>query len=160
LNLQHQPAAVVEIGARTLSVTAIEVTGAEYEHRWQRYVAAYPGFAKYRTKTSRHLPIFILTRPTTLTGTSVLSRCKRVTGRFHAPVGVVVHINPGRRIQQRNTIQVAVLNAVHRKSDTDHANRSVDSGTPLNTVVPYGPGPMALAGSPPRSSNPRVIRWL
>ena len=63
MNLRHQPAAVVEIGARTFSVTAIEVTGAEYENRWQQYVAAYPGFAKYRTQTTRHLPIFILTHP-------------------------------------------------------------------------------------------------
>jgi len=65
LNLRYQPAAVVELGARTFSVTAIEVTGAEYEHRWQQYISTYPGFAKYRTKTTRHLPIFILSRPAT-----------------------------------------------------------------------------------------------
>ena len=60
LNLRSHPDATVEVGARTLSVVATEVTGAEYEDVWARYVAAYPGFAGYRTKTRRHLPIFIL----------------------------------------------------------------------------------------------------
>jgi hypothetical protein len=43
-----------------LSVTASEITGEEYETAWDRYVAANPGFAGYRTKTKRHLPIFTL----------------------------------------------------------------------------------------------------
>jgi deazaflavin-dependent oxidoreductase (nitroreductase family) len=60
LNLRSHPDATVEVGARTLSVAATEVTGAEYEDFWARYVAAYPAFARYRTKTRRHLPIFIL----------------------------------------------------------------------------------------------------
>ncbi len=60
LNLRHQPGAVVEVGDRTLSVTADEVTGAEYEDLWDRYITAYPGFAGYRQKTTRHLPLFIL----------------------------------------------------------------------------------------------------
>ena len=61
VNLRHHSSAVVEVGARSLSVTAVEVTGAEYEHIWERYVAAYPFFAGYRKKTTRHLPLFILT---------------------------------------------------------------------------------------------------
>jgi deazaflavin-dependent oxidoreductase (nitroreductase family) len=60
LNLRSHPDATVEVGARTLSAVATEVTGPEYEDVWARYVAAYPGFAGYRTKTQRHLPIFIL----------------------------------------------------------------------------------------------------
>ena len=40
-----------------MSVTAAEITGEEYE---TAYVAANPGFAGYRTRTKRHLPIFIL----------------------------------------------------------------------------------------------------
>jgi deazaflavin-dependent oxidoreductase (nitroreductase family) len=60
LNLRAHPDATVEVGARTLSVTASEITGEEYETAWDRYVAANPGFAGYRTKTARHLPIFIL----------------------------------------------------------------------------------------------------
>ena len=60
LNLRAHPDATVEVGARTLSVTAAEITGEEYETAWGRYVAANPGFAGYRTRTKRHLPIFIL----------------------------------------------------------------------------------------------------
>jgi deazaflavin-dependent oxidoreductase (nitroreductase family) len=60
LNLRALPTADVQVGARTLAVTATEVTGPEYEPLWQRYIAAYPGFAGYRLKTQRHLPLFIL----------------------------------------------------------------------------------------------------
>ena len=60
LNLRSHPDATVEVGARTVSVTATEVTGEAYEDVWARYIAAYPGFAGYRKKTRRHLPIFIL----------------------------------------------------------------------------------------------------
>jgi deazaflavin-dependent oxidoreductase (nitroreductase family) len=60
LNLRANPDATVEVGAKTLSVTASEITGEEYETAWAKYIAAYPGFAGYRTKTKRHLPIFIL----------------------------------------------------------------------------------------------------
>ena len=60
LNLRHHPDAVVELGARTVSVTAVEVTGAEYENIWEMYVARYPSFAGYRKKTTRQLPLFIL----------------------------------------------------------------------------------------------------
>src|SRR6476660_1722283 len=60
LNLRSHPDATVKVGARTVSVTATEVTGGDYEDTWARYIAAYPGFAGYRTKTQRHLPIFIL----------------------------------------------------------------------------------------------------
>ena len=63
LNLRAHPDATVEVGARTLSVTASEITGEEYETAWDRYVAANPGFAGYRTKTTRHLPIFTLEDP-------------------------------------------------------------------------------------------------
>ena len=60
LNLHAHPDGTVEAGARTLSVTASDITGEEYETAWDRYVAANPGFAGYRTKTKRHLPIFTL----------------------------------------------------------------------------------------------------
>jgi hypothetical protein len=43
-----------------LSVAATEVTRAEYEVVWARYVGANTGFAGYRTKSRRSLPIFIL----------------------------------------------------------------------------------------------------
>ena len=43
LNLHAHPDATVEAGARTLSVTASEITGEEYETAWDRYVATNPG---------------------------------------------------------------------------------------------------------------------
>lgn len=60
LNLRARPTADIQVGARTLTVTATEVTGPDYEPLWQRYIAAYPGFAPYRRKTNRHLPLFTL----------------------------------------------------------------------------------------------------
>lgn len=60
LNLRASPSADVQVGPRTFAVTATEVTGPEYEPLWQKYIAAYPGFAGYRRKTKRHLPLFIL----------------------------------------------------------------------------------------------------
>ena len=60
LNLRAQPTAEIQVGARLLAVTATEVTGEGYELLWRRYIAAYPGFAGYREKTKRHLPLFIL----------------------------------------------------------------------------------------------------
>ena len=61
LNLQANPSATVELKADTFPVTASEVLGDEYEALWTTYTAAYPSFARYRTKTSRHLPLFSLT---------------------------------------------------------------------------------------------------
>jgi deazaflavin-dependent oxidoreductase (nitroreductase family) len=69
LNLRANPAATVEVKERTLPVTASEVTGADYEPMWQAYTAAYPGFARYRTKTQRHLPLFVL-QPSTPDGST------------------------------------------------------------------------------------------
>jgi F420H(2)-dependent quinone reductase len=64
LNLRANPAATIEVKDRTLAVTASEFTGEDYERAWQEYTAAYPGFAAYRQKTGRHLPLFAL-RPAT-----------------------------------------------------------------------------------------------
>jgi len=66
LNLRGHPHATAEVGPRTLTVTATELTGDDYETMWTRYTTAYPAYAAYRTKTRRHLPIFILQETTTL----------------------------------------------------------------------------------------------
>lgn len=52
--------ATVEVGDRTLSVAASEITGEEYEEAWAHYIAAYPSFSGYRAKTQRHLPMYVL----------------------------------------------------------------------------------------------------
>ena len=43
---------------------AREVTGEEKAVWWARAVAAYPYYADYQTKTTREIPVFVLT-PTT-----------------------------------------------------------------------------------------------
>jgi len=59
LNLHAHPDGTVEAGARTLSVTASDITGEEYETAWDRYVATNPGSPVTERKPP-HLPIFIL----------------------------------------------------------------------------------------------------
>jgi F420H(2)-dependent quinone reductase len=49
-----------EVNGETCSVTAVEARGKDYERLWQRFTAAYPRFAEYRRKTTRHLPLFRL----------------------------------------------------------------------------------------------------
>jgi len=57
LNLRAQPTAEIQVGASVLAVTATEVTREGYELLWRRYIAAYRGFAGYREKPKRHLPL-------------------------------------------------------------------------------------------------------
>jgi len=61
LNLAAHPAATVEVGRRGVEVTASEAEGEEYDRLWARLVAATPAFAGYRTRTTRHLPLLVLT---------------------------------------------------------------------------------------------------
>jgi deazaflavin-dependent oxidoreductase (nitroreductase family) len=46
----------------TVSVTARELDGAEYEAAWRAVVEEAPSFAEYPTKAGRHIPVFALTR--------------------------------------------------------------------------------------------------
>lgn len=39
---------------------AREATGAEREHYWRKAVAVYPGFAAYRRRTGREIPVIVL----------------------------------------------------------------------------------------------------
>jgi deazaflavin-dependent oxidoreductase (nitroreductase family) len=64
-NLRADPRAVLTIGTEEIAVRGVEV---EDEPTWQqifsRFVEANEGYASYVTKTSRHLPIFVLRRTT------------------------------------------------------------------------------------------------
>ncbi len=62
LNLRANPLAQVDLGSGTLTVRAVEATGDEGERRWQQLVAAYPVFAKYRRKTTRRIPMWVIER--------------------------------------------------------------------------------------------------
>jgi deazaflavin-dependent oxidoreductase (nitroreductase family) len=48
---------------------AHEVTGDEKSVWWERAVAAYPDYAAYQKKTSRQIPVFVLTPRDDATGT-------------------------------------------------------------------------------------------
>ncbi|WP_219413391.1 nitroreductase family deazaflavin-dependent oxidoreductase [Pseudonocardia nigra] len=61
-NLRANPKIDVEVGAETLPVVATEVEGEERDAIWQRVVAAAPGFAEYQQKTTRTIPVFVLSR--------------------------------------------------------------------------------------------------
>lgn len=61
LNLRANPAAEVEIGKKTIPVTATEVPVAERDAVWAKLDAIYASYADYRAKTDRTIPIFALT---------------------------------------------------------------------------------------------------
>jgi len=59
-NLQVHPQAEVLIGGRRMTVQAREATGPERERLWARLVQAYRGYAAYQVRTSRRIPVVIL----------------------------------------------------------------------------------------------------
>ncbi|MGX6603030.1 nitroreductase family deazaflavin-dependent oxidoreductase [Micromonosporaceae bacterium Da 78-11] len=61
-NLKANPTATVEVGTETVPVTAVELTGDEYDETWARVTAKMPGFAEYQTRTARRIPLFALHR--------------------------------------------------------------------------------------------------
>lgn len=59
-NLTAHPEATVEVGDDMVSVSAVELTGAERDEKYATQAAAYPGFADYQKKTSRVIPVLAL----------------------------------------------------------------------------------------------------
>ncbi|MEY2424189.1 MAG: hypothetical protein QOI95_4256 [Acidimicrobiaceae bacterium] len=60
-NLVANPETSIEIGAETIPVTARVAEGEERERIWSKQKAAMPGFADYEQKTTRQIPVIILT---------------------------------------------------------------------------------------------------
>ncbi|MFC4553962.1 nitroreductase family deazaflavin-dependent oxidoreductase [Georgenia faecalis] len=60
-NLVAHPEATLQDGARRVDVVARELSGEEREVWWERAVAAYPPYADYALKTTRLIPVFLLT---------------------------------------------------------------------------------------------------
>jgi deazaflavin-dependent oxidoreductase (nitroreductase family) len=60
-NLVANPRVELQDGAVKREYTAREVTGAERATWWDRAVAAWPDYADYQKKTSRQIPVFVLT---------------------------------------------------------------------------------------------------
>jgi len=61
LNLTANPRVTVQIGQETIPMAAATATGAERERLWTRLVADFPNFADYQKKTTRQIPVVILT---------------------------------------------------------------------------------------------------
>jgi len=61
-NLVAHPQAQIEVGTDTVDVTARVAGDDEREPIWQAQKAAYPGFAGYEQKTSRQIPVVLLSR--------------------------------------------------------------------------------------------------
>jgi len=61
-NLVANPQARIEVGTETIDVTARLTGDDEREPIWVAQKAAYPGFAGYEQKTSRQIPVVLLTR--------------------------------------------------------------------------------------------------
>ena len=60
-NLVKDPHVELQDGTNTGDYLAREVTGDEKAVWWERAVAAYPDYADYQTKTTRQIPVFVLT---------------------------------------------------------------------------------------------------
>ena len=60
LNLQANPQAEVEIGSKKLPVTARQADAQERQRLWPLLVDMYPGYADYQKKTTREIPVVIL----------------------------------------------------------------------------------------------------
>jgi F420H(2)-dependent quinone reductase len=60
-NLTTNPHVELQDGPVKKDYQAREVHGAERDAWWERAVAAWPGYAEYQKKTTRILPVFVLT---------------------------------------------------------------------------------------------------
>jgi deazaflavin-dependent oxidoreductase (nitroreductase family) len=60
-NLQANPEATIQVGADTIPVRASVATAEEKTVLWPKVVAAYKGYEGYQRKTSRDIPVVILT---------------------------------------------------------------------------------------------------
>ncbi len=62
-NLRSDPRAEVTRGRRRRTLTARDATPAERDRLWPRITATYPGYARYQRRTSRRIPLVVLTDP-------------------------------------------------------------------------------------------------
>jgi deazaflavin-dependent oxidoreductase (nitroreductase family) len=61
-NLLAHPEATVEVGTERLRVKATVTTGEERQRLFDRQAAQMPMFVEYQHKTSRQIPVLVLTR--------------------------------------------------------------------------------------------------
>ena len=61
-NLKANPRITVEAGTQTFTALAEELDGAVRARLWPKLVAEYPSIGEYQTRTTRQIPVFMLTR--------------------------------------------------------------------------------------------------
>jgi deazaflavin-dependent oxidoreductase (nitroreductase family) len=61
-NLLADPDATIQVRAEEIPVSAAAARGEERERLWARMVEVWPGYDDYRAKTSREIPVVVLTR--------------------------------------------------------------------------------------------------
>ena len=61
-NLEANPDATLQIGAETFPVRAAVATAEEKNALWPKVAASYKGYDGYQRKTSRDIPVVVLTR--------------------------------------------------------------------------------------------------
>ena len=64
LNLTAHPRVTVQLGQETIPMDAVAATGAERTRLWSRLIGDFPNFADYQKKTTREIPVIILTKAT------------------------------------------------------------------------------------------------
>jgi deazaflavin-dependent oxidoreductase (nitroreductase family) len=70
LNLGDRPEATIQIGTRRIAVSARTATPDERSRLWRLATEMYPGYDAYQARTSREIPVVVLTpsRPSARTG--------------------------------------------------------------------------------------------
>jgi deazaflavin-dependent oxidoreductase (nitroreductase family) len=61
-NLKANPMIEVEVGTQTFTVLAEELDGTARAGLWPKLVAEYPSIGEHQTRTTRQIPVFLLTR--------------------------------------------------------------------------------------------------
>ena len=61
-NLKANPRIEVEVGTQTFTVLAEELEGNARAKLWPKLIAASPSIGEFETKTTRQVPLFVLTR--------------------------------------------------------------------------------------------------
>jgi deazaflavin-dependent oxidoreductase (nitroreductase family) len=61
-NLKANPTITVEVGTQTFTVLAQELGGTARATLWPKLVAEAPDIGKHQAKTTRQIPVFLLTR--------------------------------------------------------------------------------------------------
>ncbi|MFN8474013.1 MAG: nitroreductase/quinone reductase family protein [Anaerolineae bacterium] len=79
LNLQHSKTGVVQVMRRKVRVRAELARPEEREDLWRRLVAMYPYFTGYQERTTRQIPVIVLT-PVNSSTSAQQSVTRQVTG--------------------------------------------------------------------------------